>query len=90
MTLKEIIIKEINTVELNKPANWQENFSNVLKELECITYETLIAEEDKDGFIIKVLIEAGKSYGKAKWDEALEAARNQMCEDCSTPPQFIP
>ncbi|MCO5229577.1 MAG: hypothetical protein M9958_00335 [Chitinophagales bacterium] len=91
MTLKECFFKEISTIEnLYKPVNWKEEFLNLLEGLEDITYEDIIADKDGDGFMFKLFFEVGKSYGKAKWCEALEAARTQMCEDSSTPPQFIP
>lgn len=91
MTLKEIFIKEINTLEnLHKKVDWEDDFLKMLKGLEDITYDELIADKDTDGFMFKIFLEVAKSYGRSKWDEALEAARNQMCEDCSAPPQFIP
>lgn len=39
--------------------------------------------------IKKLLIELEK-YAEAKWNEAIKATQDSICEDCSTPPKFKP
>lgn len=93
MTLSETITKIHNTLIENNEKEISaidaEEAVQLFEELIQQPYNVL-AEEDGESALMFLLYQSAKAYGEAKWNEGVEAARNSICEDKSTPPKFIP
>ena len=94
MTLSETIIKTheeltsglINKEDYNLSIN---DIDTVIADSKKHSYDYFIQLNHISAFV-KLLIESAQKYGEAKWNEAIEAAREAQCSDKNTPPKFIP
>lgn len=94
MTLSETILKKHQELlylisEREELEIGKDDLNQMLNDSENLSYHTCLQIDHKLG-IIKLLIESAKAYGEAKWNEAIEAAREAQCSDKNTPPKFIP
>ena len=87
MTLEEVIHQGmLNANPKGKPM--AKEAMEILENIDKYTYEELEREQTKVEYLLKFLYNIAKTYGKAKWEEAVEATRQAIVEDNNCPPEF--
>ena len=95
MNIQETIFKCHNDIIANTPlasdTDYQLKYEDVavIASLSHTDYYLEILQKDIESAFINLLIISMRKYGEAKWNEAVEATRNSICNDQSTPPKFI-
>lgn len=95
MNIQETILKTHADLIANTPLAGDDAYVIKADDIKVMTRVALVVnypkllEDDFNSAFVNLLVRSIRAYGEAKWNEAVEATRNSICSDQSTPPKFI-
>lgn len=96
MTLLEIITQTAKDIEGfgNKENITVLDITKLFKTIDEISYDTLMKldidmDTKIDSILIKLLYDSAQIYGRQKWKEAIEVAKDSIVKDQSCAPEFV-